>query len=81
MRILSGFAAAAPRANTNEANTNEAATSSCERIQISECYGIGYDLWVPDNFTHKTSRSELLFSVAVNKTIRILEYFSNESQW
>ena len=44
MRILSGFAAAAPRANTNEANTNEAATSSCERIQIPECYGIGYDL-------------------------------------
>ena len=30
MRILSGFAAAT--------------TSSCERIQIPECRGIGYDL-------------------------------------
>ena len=44
IRILSGFAAAASKANTNEANTNEAATSSCERIQIPECNRIGYDL-------------------------------------
>ena len=44
MRILSGFAAAAPRTNPNEANTNEAATSSCEIVQIPQCSGIGYDL-------------------------------------
>ena len=39
MRILSALAAVTPKTNTDEA-----ATSSCERIQIPECYGIGYDL-------------------------------------
>ena len=63
MRILSAFAAA---------------TSSCERIQIPECYGIGYDLWVTDICIHESIRTPVLFRCQQNYN-NIFQFGTNDT--